>query len=102
MIHVIATIETVAGKREEFLKHFHDLIPKVLAEAGCLEYGPVIDLQTNLSAQPPVRPDVVTVIEKWEDLSALEQHLVAPHMADYRKLVKDLVVGTQVCVLEPA
>jgi quinol monooxygenase YgiN len=102
MIHVIATIGIVEGKREEFLKHFHDLIPHVLAEEGCVEYGPAVDLQTSLSVQPPVRPDVVTVIEKWEDLSALELHLVAPHMADYRKLVGDMVLGTEVCVLEPA
>jgi len=102
MIHVVADITVHPGKRDEFLKHFHELVPKVHAEEGCVEYGPTVDLPTNLPVQPPVRENVVTVIEKWEDLPALEAHLIAPHMVEYREIVKNLVVDTKVCVLTPA
>jgi quinol monooxygenase YgiN len=74
----------------------------VRAEAGCLDYGPTIDVASGLSAQPPVREDVVTVVERWEGLEALRAHLAAPHMADYRARVKDFVVRTQLQVLQPA
>ena len=74
----------------------------VRAEDGCLEYGAAVDLQTGLPAQPPLSDDVVVVVEKWRDLPALEAHLAAPHMTDYRARVKSLVVGTTLHVLAPA
>jgi quinol monooxygenase YgiN len=102
MIRVIATIELVAGRRDEFLEIFHVLVPKVRAERGCLDYRPMVDLTTNISAQQPVRADVVTIVEAWETLDALESHLMAPHMLDYRKAVKDLVQNVALLVLQPA
>lgn len=102
MIYVIAEIELVEGSRDQFLAHFQDNVPNVLAEDGCLEYAPTIDLRTELAAQPPARGDYVTVVEKWESLSALQAHLVAPHMATYREKVKGMVVKTTLRVLHPA
>jgi len=43
MIHVIAIITTKPGKREEVLVEFRNIIPTVLEETGCIEYGPTID-----------------------------------------------------------
>ena len=74
MIHVIATIELVPGTRKVFLDVFRKLIPDVRAEKGCLEYGPAIDSQTDLSNQAKVGPDKVVVVEKWEDIAALKAH----------------------------
>lgn len=102
MIHVIATVELAAGKREAFLAEFHRVVPLVRAEAGCLEYGPTIDLPTDIPAQVPPRDNVVTVVEKWEGLDALRAHLAAPHMQEYRGRVKDCVVRVQLQVLQPA
>ncbi len=102
MIHVIALIELNPGTRDAFLSEFHALVPKVLAEDGCLEYGPAVDEPTDISAQVPPRPDAVTVIEKWESVGHLKAHLVAPHMAEYRPRVKDFVKGTTLHVLSPA
>jgi quinol monooxygenase YgiN len=101
MIHVIATIQTAPGRRGDFLAAFRELVPLVRAEAGCLEYGPAVDLDTPVSSQP-ARADVVTVLEKWESVAALEAHLAAPHMSRYREQVKDIVVGPEIRVLEPA
>ena len=101
MIHVIATIEIAPGKREAFLAEFRRVVPLVRAEAGCLEYGPAVDVASGLAGQGPPRADVVTVVEKWESLDALRAHLGAPHMLEYRGRVKDLVAGVRLQVLQP-
>ena len=102
MIHVIATIELHPGTRELYLNEFRQLLPKVHAEDGCIEYGGAIDLSSGLSAQIPVRPDVVTIIEKWSSLDALAAHLTAPHMKAYRERVKTFVVRATLQVVAPA
>jgi quinol monooxygenase YgiN len=101
MIHVIATIHTAPGRRDDFLAAFSELVPDVRAEVGCLEYSPAVDLDTKVSSQP-ARADVVTVMEKWASVEALEGHLAAPHMRRYRDRVKDIVAGLKIQVLEPA
>ena len=102
MIHVIATVELRPGKREAFLTEFNRNVPAVRAEAGCIEYGPTIDVNTGIAVQPPVRDNVVTVVEKWESLEALRAHMAAPHMVQYREQVKDMVVKVVLQILEPA
>ncbi len=102
MIFVVATIELQAGQRDAFLAEFQKLTPLVRAEEGCLEYGPALDVETSIPAQNEPRANVVTVMEKWEDLDALEKHLIAPHMLEYRQRVKDLVQSVALQVLEPA
>lgn len=100
MIHVIAIIETAEGKRDDYLKELHKGVPLTRAEEGCIEYGPLVDLETDFTA--PVRDNVVTIIEKWEDIHALKAHLVSPHMLEYRKRVKDFVKRLTVHVLQNA
>ncbi len=102
MIHVLATITIVPGMRDAFLAEFFRLVPLVQGEAGCLEYGPTVDVPSGLAAQGPIRDNVVTVVEKWASLDALQAHLQAPHMSDYRVRVKDMVNGVQLQVLRPA
>ena len=101
MIIVLATIEIADGQRDDFFTQFHEIVPLVRAEDGCIEYGPTIDVETNIAAQGPLRDNVATIVEKWEDLAALEAHLVAPHMLEYRQRVKDLVKQVQIQVLQP-
>jgi quinol monooxygenase YgiN len=101
MIHVIATIKTAPGKRDDFLVAFSELVPDVQAEAGCIEYGPAVDLPTALNSEP-TRDEIVTVIEKWDSVEALHAHLKAPHMLRYRDRVKDIVASIAIRVLEPA
>jgi quinol monooxygenase YgiN len=102
MICVIATIEVVEGRCEDFLAKFHRVVPKVLAERGCLEYAPMVDVATGIGLQTSARPHVVTVVEKWESIEALEAHLIAPHMIEHRKGVKGLVKETSLRILAPA
>lgn len=100
MLSVIAEIEIADGKREEFLAEFRKVVPLVLAENGCVEYGPTLDAVTDISAQIPIREDIVTIVEKWESVDALKAHLVAPHMTEYRVRVKSFVVGSVLRILD--
>jgi quinol monooxygenase YgiN len=101
MIHVIASINTATGRRDDVLKLFRLLVPQVLAEAGCREYGTAVDLENAIDGQPAARPDMITVIEKWQDPAALRAHLAAPHMQQFREKVKNLVTGVEIRVLSP-
>jgi quinol monooxygenase YgiN len=102
MVIVLAHIDVAPGKRAAFLDEFHRLMPLVHAEAGCLEYGPAVDLATSNARQTKLGDDVAMIVEKWESLLALEAHLAAPHMIAYRERVKDLVKSVQLHILEPA
>ena len=102
MVIVLATIELAEGRRDDFLAEFHQVVPLVRAEEGCVEYGPAVDAVTDIEKQAALRDNTVVVVERWESLEALNAHLVAPHMGSYRERVKDLVVGMNLQVLEPA
>jgi len=103
MIHVIATIELAEGKRETFLAEFRKIVPLVRAEAGCLAYGPAVDVPAiGLAVQVAPRDNIVTIVEQWESLEALQAHFQAPHMGTYRPRVKDLVISTKLQILQPA
>jgi quinol monooxygenase YgiN len=102
MICVLATIETVAGRRDDLADVFRDLTPKVRAEKGCIEYTPMIDTPSGLAAQGPLRENVLVVVEKWESVAALQAHLNTPHMAEFGKQTAALRVGISLQVLEAA
>jgi len=102
LIHVVAEIRLRPGTLHRFLPEFTQVVPLVRAEDGCIEYSGAIDYPSGVGAQSAVRPDLVTVIEKWRDAAALEAHGRAPHMDAYRARVKDFVVETLVYVLKPA
>lgn len=101
MIYVIAKIELNAGCKDDFLKIFNSNIPNVRAEKGCITYVPTADADSGIPVQEKLRPDVITIVEAWDDLDALHQHLKAPHMATYREAAKDLVKQVTIRVLQP-
>ena len=101
MIYVIATIELVEGKRNEYLRELKKVIPDVRAESGCLEYGPATDVATDIPVQEPVNQNVVTVIERWADIQALKDHLKTHHMKTYRDATKSVVRNLRVRILKP-
>ena len=101
MIHVIATIDLNPGTRQAFIGEIKNIVPLVLAEKGCLEYGPAIDLESGVIDQPPLRENTVFVIEKWSDLNALNVHRNAQHMIDFRPKVKAYVKSIQLQILTP-
>jgi len=98
IINVVAAIEIKEGFVEEFTKIFIANVPNVLAEKGCIEYTPTIDVPTNIGIQD-TNKNIVTIIEKWESLEHLYAHLKAAHMNTYREKVKDIVAGVSIKVL---
>jgi quinol monooxygenase YgiN len=99
MIHVLAIITAKPGQRDTLLRAFKANVPAVHAEAGCIEYGPVIDVD---GADPAFGPDAFVVVEKWESMAALKAHAVAPHMVAYGAKTKDLVAKRAVHILTSA
>jgi quinol monooxygenase YgiN len=102
MICVVATITAGEGLRDDLLALFRDLVPKVRAEKGCIEYTPMIDTASGLDAQGALRPNVVVMVEKWESVEALQAHLATPHMAEFGKQGAKLRLGMTLQVLTPA
>lgn len=101
MIHVLAYITAHPGKRDAILAIFHENVPKVLAEEGCLAYGPAVDAPGLGSAQSLVGPDTFVVVEAWASMDALKAHARAPHMADYAARTRNLVANRTIHVLAP-
>lgn len=101
MIHVIASIQIKPGKIQDFIDIFKTNMPNVLAEKGCIDYLPTVDVDSGL---PPQARDAntVTIIETWDSLEDLHAHLKAPHMSAYREQVKDIVQGMTLKVLQAA
>jgi quinol monooxygenase YgiN len=99
MIHVLAIITAKPGQRGALLHAFKAIIPTVHAEAGCIEYGPVVDVD---GAEPAFGADTFVVVEKWETLETLQAHAAAPHMKTYGEKTKDLVAKRAVHVLTDA
>jgi quinol monooxygenase YgiN len=102
MIHVIAVITARPGKREEILKIFRANVPAVLAEQGCIEYGPAVDAEPALPVQVKYGPDTFLAVEKWESMDALKAHAAAPHMKAYAEKTRDLIASRTVHILSPA
>ncbi len=101
MINVIASIRVKTEKFSEFLEIFKSNVPSVRDENGCIEYFPAVDIDADLPPQS-LDENVVTIIEKWENLEALRDHLNAPHMLAYKEKVKDIVEGVSIKVLQEA
>jgi quinol monooxygenase YgiN len=100
MIHVLAIITAKPGKREEVLAAFRANMPAVHAEAGCIEYGPVIDAPTGTPTK--FGDDTFVVIEKWETADHLKAHAASPHMKAYGEKTRDLLADRVIHVLSPA
>jgi quinol monooxygenase YgiN len=101
MINVIASIRVKAGGLSEFLEIFKSNVPNVREERGCINYFPAVDIDADLPPQS-LDENVVTIIEKWESLEALRDHLKAPHMLAYKEKVKDIVEDISLKILKEA
>jgi quinol monooxygenase YgiN len=101
MVIVVATVTCISGHRNDFLAEFRRIVPEVLQEDGCIEYGPTIDAATDIGNQN-TDGNRVTIVEKWESVDALKAHLVAPHMEAYRPKVKNFVESSELRILEAA
>jgi quinol monooxygenase YgiN len=99
MIHVLAVITTKPGQRETVLALFRANMPAVHAEAGCIEYGPVIDAPNS-----PAKfgDDTFVVVEKWESADHLKAHAASPHMAAYGAKTRELLANREIHIMQSA
>jgi quinol monooxygenase YgiN len=102
MVHVIAVITARPGKRDAILKEFRANVPNVLAEKGCIEYGPAVDAEPAPPFQTRLGADTFMVVEKWDSMEDLKAHAAAPHMAAYGAKVKDFVASRVIHILTAA
>jgi len=101
MIHVVAILTAKPGLRAQMLELFAANRPAVLAEAGCIEYGATIDAAGVPPSKASFGPDAFVVVEKWENLAALQAHAASPHMAAYGAKTKEMVASRMIHILEP-
>jgi quinol monooxygenase YgiN len=99
MINVIASICVKTGTLSDYLAILKANVQAVRKEKGCIEYVPMVDFDAKLLPQV-LDKNVVTILEKWEDLEALHAHLGSTHMLDYREKVKNIVESVAVKVLQ--
>ena len=102
MIHVVAVITAKPGQREAVLEAFRENMPAVRAEAGCIEYVPVIDIENGPEVMTPLGPDGFMVIEKWESRETLAAHAASAHMVAYGARVKDFIAARVIHILANA
>jgi quinol monooxygenase YgiN len=60
---------------------------RTMGEPGCLHYRFYNDVED---------PNVFFIYERWTDDAALEAHRNAPHMAEFRKVFPEVLVGAPV------
>jgi len=101
MIYGVVSVRVKPGKKEEYIALFKTMAARVRAEKGCLEYISTVDFK----AGPPIQvfeENVVTILEKWESLDALQAHLAAPYMADFFQKEGALIEGNVLKFLREA
>ncbi len=99
MIHVVAVLTAKPGQLPALLAALHANTDAVRAEAGCIEYSPVVDAARTPS---PFCADTLLVSEKWATEDALAAHAKSPHMAAYAAATRDIVASRAIHVLRPA
>jgi len=70
----LATVTAKEGKADEMLGSLLPLVPICRGEDGCLRY------ELNQCIEDPA---VVTVVEKWADKEAFDNHCNSPHVLAY-------------------
>jgi len=101
MIAVIASITVKVEEKARFIEIFNKNVANVLKEDGCIEYVPMVDAHSGILIQEKDET-IVTVVEKWASIEALQAHIKVPHMDAYREQVADVVQHVTLKVLENA
>lgn len=82
MIKVVAKNYIQEGKFEDILDLYKELVEKTIKEPGCIKYELYQDINN---------PRILTMIEEWESIEALDAHEKTEHFVRIFPLLKDLV-----------
>lgn len=93
MLNLLVSFDMRTGDREPFLKEVIEsgILEKVRAEKGCHYY----DFYN--AAQ---KPDILLLLEEWEDEDCQKAHLETEHMAQFREIKAKYVENTTIKTIE--
>lgn len=84
MTSLIVTIETAAGKTDEFIRYISEAAEHARTrEPGCRRFE-----VTRLTDHP----NIFTLAELYDDMAALEAHRLTPHFLLFKKRAEDEVL----------
>lgn len=84
MLVIHAEMPIDPDRRDEAIDHIQSLVDGSQAEAGVLEYRAATDLSD---------PNLVRIVERYEDAAAFESHLESDHYGEFEAVVADLLAG---------
>ena len=84
MIIVLVRVEVHADNLSSLKEAMNTMERESRAEAGCQDYV----FATEISA-----PSVMRVVERWDDMAALQFHFSTPHMATFNAAIGNLGAG---------
>ena len=84
MFLLLVDLVAKPGKENDLKAVFENLVEPSRAEAGCIEYT-LYQSQDN--------PSAFTVVEKWKDQAALDNHETLPHFTENVPKIGDLLVS---------
>jgi quinol monooxygenase YgiN len=100
LIHVIAAIKTRPGQLGALTRAFQKILPQVQAKPGCQEYSLAWHTPTGLPGQADYDEEVLTIVEKWDDLAALRRHIDDPAYLDWLESQWEMVEQASMQVLQ--
>jgi len=94
MVHVVVMVKVKEGKAGDFVRLFKSVASTVSQEKGCVQYMATVDAPDA----PPetVDKNTVTILEKWDCLEDIQNHMATPHMKEFFEKQKDLVEGISI------
>jgi quinol monooxygenase YgiN len=98
MVYGVVTIRVRPGKMADFLLLFRENGAIVRQEKGCHRYLLTADVESGMPIQA-MDENVLTLLEEWESMDAIKEHLATTHMARYFEREKELVDGVTVRTL---
>jgi quinol monooxygenase YgiN len=84
MIVIAGSVKVKPEGREQALAAAVRMMEATRAEPGCRAYRFSTDL---------VEPTLVHLFEEWESAEALAQHFASPHMAEFQRVLPEVLAG---------
>lgn len=84
MIKIVAKCELKENCKEDFINTAKGLIIESRKEEGNISYGLYEDM---------LNPNIVTFIEEWKDIEAIDFHRTTDHYKQYGRKLSELRVG---------
>jgi quinol monooxygenase YgiN len=94
MVHVIVMVKVKEGRADDFVRLFKSVASIVEKEKGCVQYIATVDAPDA----PPdtIDKNMVTILEKWECVEDIQNHMGTPHMKEFFEKQNALIEGVSV------